>query len=73
MTVVCPEATYNTLSIDQPSITVPDLLNKGTVSDISLNGGSPITASAKNGFADLPSDCVDVTWSVAEDSTTLET
>ena len=45
MTVACPDPSNVTFSIDQ-SVTVPDLLNKGTNSDISLNGGSAMTVTA---------------------------
>ena len=71
MTVICPDPTLVTFSIDQ-SVTVPDLLNKGTNSDISLNGGSAMTATVQMTGTDVPRpDCATFTWSVAEDSTTL--
>ena len=70
MTITCPDPTGNTFSIDQ-SVTVPDLLNKGTNSDVSLNGGSAMTATVQFSGSDIPRpDCVVITWSVAEDSTT---
>ena len=44
MTVGCPNPTLNTFTIDQ-SVATPELLNKGANSDISLNGGSAMTAT----------------------------
>ena len=72
MTVICPDPTLVTFSIDQ-SVTMPELLNKGTNSDLSLNGGSAMTATVQITGTDVPRpDCAVITWSVAEDSTTLE-
>ena len=72
MTVACPDPSNVTFSIDQ-SVTVPDLLNKGTNSDISLNGGSAMTVTAQMDSTDIPQpDCITVTWSIAEVTTTLE-
>ena len=71
MTVGCPDPAKNAFSIDQ-SISTIELLNKGTNSDKSLNGGSAMTATIQIFGTDVPRpDCAVITWSVAEDSTTL--
>ena len=44
MTIICPNIANVSIAIDQ-SVTVPDLLNKGTNSDVNLNGGSAMTAT----------------------------